>query len=205
MLQNIPSMNKLLFVLGFFMTGFWASAQTFSDQALQQSVQQINGAKTDGDYDTLFNIFSEAKTSEKWKADYYAAVAMYLKAHHLLKYNPEKSAAEPNETARKFATQALASEKNNGEINTLLGLIYAQKIRTATSANYQKDLKTATDYMTKANAQLKNSPRLTCLKYEVAQLSNNKTEALEFYSKAVNEFNTTSSTSPDWGKQLINP
>ncbi|MFP3594777.1 hypothetical protein, partial [Chryseobacterium sp. SIMBA_038] len=77
-------MNKLLFILGFFVTNFWVSAQTFSDEALQQSVQQLNNAKTDSDYDTLFHTFSETKTSEKWKANYYAAVAMYSKAQFLL-------------------------------------------------------------------------------------------------------------------------
>lgn len=205
MSQNIPFMNKLLFILSFFVTGFWATAQTFSDQALQQSVQQLNTAKTDGDYDTLFNIFSETKTSEKWKADYYAAVAMYLKTQYLLKYTTNTPVSESNGLAKKFATQALASEKNNGELNTLLGLIYAQRIRTAATTDYQKDLKTAKEYMTKANLQLKNSPRLTYLKAEVAALANNKAEAIELYSKTASEFNTatSSSTSPNWGKQLV--
>ena len=206
MLQNIPFMNKLLFILSFFVTGFWASAQTFSDQALQQSVQQFNNAKTDGDYDTLFKVFSEAKTSEKWKADYYAAVAMYLKTQYLLTHTTDRPMAESNNLAKKLAAQALASDKNNGEINTLLGLIYAQRIRTVTSTDYQKDLKTANEYASKAASQLKNNPRLTFLKAEIAALSSNKAEAVEFHSKAVNEFNATdlSSGSPSWGKQLVN-
>lgn len=205
MLQNIPFMNKLLFILSFFVTGFWASAQAFSDQALQKSVEQLNNAKTDGDYDTLFNIFSEAKTSEKLQANYYAAVAMYLKTQYLLKYTTNTPMSESNNLARKFATQALALDKNNGEINTLLGLIYTQRIRTVTSTDYQKDLKTATEYMTKAASQLKNSPRLTFLKVEIAELSHKKAEAVELHSKAVNEFNATdlSSGSPNWGRQLV--
>jgi hypothetical protein len=198
-------MNKLLFILSFFVTSAWVSAQTFSDQALQQSAQQLSNAKTDGDYDTLFNIFSEAKTSEKWKANYYAAVAMYLKTHFLLTHTPEKPMAESNELARKLAAQALASEKNNGEINTLLGLITIQKIRIVASTDPQKDLKAAIGYMSKADTQLKNSPRLTFLKAEIAELSNNKTEAIERHQKAVKEFDTDSSAgSPNWGKQLIN-
>lgn len=196
-------MNKLLFILGFFVTGFWVSAQTFSDQALQQSAQQLNDAKTDGDYDTLFNTFSEAKTSEKWKANYYAAVAMYSKAQFLLQNTPSRPIAESNELARKFATQALASEKNNGEINTLLGLIHIQKIRIAASTEPQKDLKTAIGYMTKANSQLKNNPRLTHLKAEIAELSNNKTEAIKLHQTAASEFKNLSAGSPNWGKQLI--
>lgn len=196
-------MNKLLFILGFFVTGFWVSAQTFSDQALQQSAQQLNDAKTDGDYDTLFNTFSEAKTSEKWKANYYAAVAMYSKAQFLLQNTPNRPIAESNELARKFATQALASEKNNGEINTLLGLIHIQKIRIVASTEPQKDLKAAIGYMTKANSQLKNNPRLTHLKAEIAELSNNKTEAIKLHQTAASEFKNLSDGSPNWGKQLI--
>lgn len=197
-------MNKLLFILSFFVTGFCASAQTFSDQALQQSVQQLNEARTDGDYDTLFKIFSETKTSEKWKANYYAAVVMYLKTSFLLKNTPEKPLGEFNETAKKLASQALAAEKNNGEINTLLGLIHTQKIRIVASTDPQKELKTAIGYMTKADTQLKNNPRLTFLKAEIAELSNNKAEAIKLHQKEVNEFNAAdlSTGSPSWGKQL---
>ncbi|AZB01038.1 hypothetical protein EG359_16080 [Chryseobacterium joostei] len=196
-------MNKLLFILGFFVTGFWVSAQTFSDQALQQSVQQLNDAKTDGDYDTLFTIFSETKTSEKWKANYYAAVAMYSKAQYLLKNTTNIPIAESNELAKKFAIQALASEKNNGEINTLLGLIHIQKIRIVASTDPQKDLKTAIGYMTKADSQLKNNPRLTLLKAEIAELSNNKIEAIKLHQTAISEFKDPSAGSPNWGNQLI--
>ncbi|AZA78907.1 hypothetical protein EG347_16005 [Chryseobacterium sp. G0186] len=198
-------MNKLLFILSFFVTGLCANAQTFSDQALQQSVQQLNEAKTDGDYDTLFKTFSEAKTSEKWKANYYAAVAMYLKTYFLLKNTPEKPLGEFNEIAKKLATQALAVEKNNGEVNTLLGLIHTQKIRIVASTDPQKELKTAIGYMTKADTQLKNSPRLTFLKAEIAELSNNKAEAIKLHQKEVHDFNATDLTSgsPNWGKQLI--
>ena len=196
-------MNKILFILGFFVTGFWVSAQTFSDQALQQSVQQLNDAKTDGDYDTLFNIFSEAKTSEKWKANYYAAVAKYSKAQYLLKNTTNIPIAESNELAKKFAIQALASEKNNGEINTLLGLIHIQKIRIVASTDPQKDLKTAIGYMTKADSQLKNNPRLTLLKAEIAELSNNKIEAIKLHQTAIIEFKNLSAGSPNWGNQLI--
>ncbi|MGU3374246.1 hypothetical protein [Chryseobacterium sp. M5A1_1a] len=198
-------MNKLLFILGFFVTGFWVSAQTFSDQALQQSVQQLNDAKTDGDYDTLFNTFSETKTSEKWKSNYYAAVAMYSKAQFLLTNTTNRPITESNELARKFATQALVSEKNNGEINTLLGLIHIQKIRIVASTDPQKELKTATGYMTKADSQLKNNPRLTFLKAEIAELSNNKIEAIKLHQIAVSEFKSLSAGSPNWGKQLIDP
>lgn len=199
-------MNKLLLILSFLMTGSLMNAQFFSDQALQQTTLQLDNAKTDSDYDTLFKTFSEAKTSEKWKANYYAAVSMYLKTQYLLKNTPNKPMAESNEMAGKFALQALALEKNNGEINTLLGLINTQKIRIVASSEPQKTLKTAIGYMSKADTQLKDNPRLTFLKTEIAELSNNKVEAIKLHQKAAHEFDMTnsSSTSPTWGKQLIN-
>lgn len=182
------------------------NAQFFSDQTLQQSALQLDNAKTDNDYDTLFKTFSEAKTSEKWKANYYAAVSMYLKTQYLLKYTPNRPMAESNEAAEKSAIQALALEKNNGEINTLLGLINTQKIRIMASSQPQKSLKTATGYMLKADAQLKDNPRLTFLKAEIAELSNNKIEAVKLHQKAANEFNAAGKTSasPGWGMQLLN-
>jgi hypothetical protein len=198
-------MNKLLLILSFLVTGSLMNAQFFSDPTLQQTALQLDNAKTDSDYDTVFKTFSEAKTSEKWKANYYAAVSMYLKTQYLLKYTTNKPMAESNEAAGKFAAQALASEKNNGEINTLLGLINTQKIRITAAAEPQKTLKMAVAYMSKADTQLKNNPRLTFLKAEIAELSNNKLEAVKLHQKAANELNTAnpSSTSPSWGKQVI--
>lgn len=198
-------MNKLLLILGFFMAGSWVSAQTFSDQALQQSVLKLNDAQSENDYDTLFKIFSETKTSEKWQANYYAAATLYLKNIFLLSNSSNKNLSESNELANKLATQALASEKNNGEINTLLGLIHFQKFRIKTATDPQKELKTVTGYMKKAETVLKNNPRLTFLKAELAERSGNKTEAVKLLQKATAEFNTSNSStgSPNWGRQLV--
>lgn len=180
------------------------NAQFFSDQTLQQSALQLNNAKSENDYDTLFSKFSEAKT-EKWQANYYAAATLYLKTNFLLKNSPNSPLGEPNESARKLAMQALASEKNNGEVNILLALIHFQKIRIKTTADAQKELKTATSFMTKAETTVKNNPRLSFLKAEMAEKQGNKTEAIKFYQKAVKEFETSnvSSSSPNWGRQLI--
>ncbi|MDR2236233.1 MAG: hypothetical protein LBE92_08925 [Chryseobacterium sp.] len=198
-------MNKLLLILGFFVAGSWMGAQTFSDQALQQSVLQINNAKTENDYDTLFNTFSTNKTSEKWQANYYAAVSMYLKTVFLIENSPNKNTGETNELARKYAMQALASEKNNGEINTLLGLIHYQKLRIKTSPDPKKEIKTVTGYAAKAETVLKNNPRLTFLKAELAERTGNKAEAIKLLQKATAEFNASeaSSGTPNWGKQLV--
>ncbi|MDR6372600.1 tetratricopeptide (TPR) repeat protein [Chryseobacterium bernardetii] len=197
-------MTKLLLILSFLVTGSLMNAQFFSDQTLQQSVLQFNNAKTENDYDMLFSKFSAAKTSEKWQANYYAAAALYLKTNFLLKNSPNSPLGEPNESARKLAMQALASEKNNGEVNLLLALIHFQKIRIKTAADPQKELKTVTSFMNKAET-LKNNPRLSFLKAEIAEKQGNKTEAIKLYQKAAKEFETSdaSSSSPSWGKQLI--
>lgn len=198
-------MTKLLLILSFLMTGSLMNAQFFSDQTLQQTVLQFNNAKTENDYDMLFSKFSEAKTSEKWQANYYAAAALYLKTNFLLNNSPNSPLGEPNESARKLAMQALASEKNNGEVNILLALIHFQKIRIKTAADPEKELKTALGFMAKAETTLKNNPRLSFLKAEIAEKHGNKTEAIKLYQKAAKEFETSdpSSSSPNWGKQLI--
>lgn len=198
-------MTKLLLILSFLVTGSLMNAQFFSDQTLQQAVLQFDNAKTENDYDMLFSRFSEAKTSDKWQANYYAAAALYLKTNFLLNNSPNSPLGEPNESARKLAMQALASEKNNGEVNLLLALIHFQKIRIKTTADPQKELKTVTGFMNKAETTLKNNPRLSFLKAEIAEKQGNKTEAIKFYQKATKEFETsgTSSSSPNWGKQLI--
>lgn len=198
-------MTKLLLFLSFLVTGSLMNAQFFSDQTLQQAVLQFNNAKTEKDYDMLFSKFSEAKTSDKWQANYYAAAALYLKTNFLLKNSPNSPLGEPNETARKLAMQSLASEKNNGEVNLLLALIHFQKIRIKTAADPQKELKTVTSFMNKAETTLKNNPRLSFLKAEISEKHGNKTEAIKLYQKAAKEFETsgTVSSSPNWGKQLI--
>ena len=56
-------MNKLLLILSFLVTGSLMNAQFFSDPTLQQTALQLDNAKTDSDYDTVFKTFSEAKTS----------------------------------------------------------------------------------------------------------------------------------------------
>ncbi|PRB83486.1 hypothetical protein CQ022_15380 [Chryseobacterium culicis] len=187
------------------MAGSLMNAQFFSDQTLQQTVLQLNTAKTENDYDMLFSKFSEAKTSEKWQANYYAAAALYLKTNFLLKNSPNSPLGDPNESARKLAMQALASEKNNGEVNLLLALIHFQKIRIKTTADPKKELKTVTSFMNKAETTLKNNPRLSFLKAEMAEKQGNKVEAIKLYQKAAQEFETStpSSGSPSWGKQLI--
>ncbi|UCA61839.1 hypothetical protein KB553_10045 [Chryseobacterium rhizoplanae] len=198
-------MTKLLLILSFLMTGFLMKAQLFSDQALQQAVLQFNDAKTEKDFDAVFSKFSEAKTSEKWQANYYAAAVLYLKTNFLLKNSPNNPLGEPNESARKLAMQALASEKNNGEVNLLLALIHFQRIRIKTATDPQNELKTAISFMTKAEATIKSNPRLSFLKAEMAEKQENKAEAVKLYQKAAKEFETSNNSpgTTNWGRQLI--
>ncbi|WP_312389477.1 hypothetical protein [Chryseobacterium sp.] len=197
-------MKKTLLIC-FCVLGFSVSAQSFTDKNLQQSVLQINTAKTASDYEALFKKFSESKTIERWQAYYYAAVSMYLKTESSIKKGNNSSLAGSNALADKFAMGALGTQHSNDEIEILLGLIHLQKVALNTSTNVQKDVKAASDYISKLESTSSNNPRLSILKARMAQQANNTTEAENFYQKASNEFSvaTSSNTFPTWGSQLI--
>ncbi|MDN3695250.1 hypothetical protein QWZ06_24950 [Chryseobacterium tructae] len=194
-------MNKILLILSFFVTGLWVSAQTFTDKALQQSATQLNTVNTEGDYDKLFKKFTENNTSEQWKAFYYAAVSMYLKAELLSK----KSAASdiyPIGTAEKFALGVSLSQPENPENNILLGLITLRSIQMNVYNNPAKAIQSVSEYIAKAENSDPNNPRLAILKAKSAERSGNMAEAEVQYQKAATGF-TTSGSLPGWGKQLI--
>ncbi|SDI58421.1 tetratricopeptide repeat protein [Chryseobacterium jejuense] len=194
-------MNKILFILSFFVTGFWASAQTFTDKALQQSASQLNTTNTEGDYDKLFKKFTETNTSEKWQAFYYAAVSMYLKADLLSKKSPA-SASEPSIMAEKFALGGKLSQPDNAENNILLGLVMLQNVQLNVYNDPTKAMQEVSKYIAKAESSDPNNPRLAILKAKSAEKSGNTTEAETQYQKAATGFTTLSSI-PGWGKQLI--
>lgn len=199
-------MNKFLLTSCLFIAGFWAKAQAFTEKPLQQSVLQLNTAKTGSDYDILFKKFSEAKTADKWQTYYYAGVTLYLKTETLLKNGTGQPLAETNALAGKSAAGALTAQRDNGEINTLLGLIYLQRIETNASQDVQKDLNDIATFISKAEQGSPNSPRLTILKAKMAKRSGNTVEAGTLYQKALQEFDTNNasdSAAPKWGRQLI--
>ena len=99
-------MNKPLLILSLLITCFWVKAQTFTDKTLSQAVLQLYTAKTANEYDSLFNKFSTVKTSEKWQADYYAAVTLYLKNELQSKKTPGQNLDDLNALARKLAISA---------------------------------------------------------------------------------------------------
>ncbi len=194
-------MNKVLFIVSLFVTGFWASAQTFTDKALLQSASQLNTTSTEGDYDKLFKKFTETNTSEKWQAFYYAAASMYLKAE-LLSKKSAASAIQSGATAEKYAIGVSLSQSDNPEVNILLGLTRLQSVKLGLYDDTAKALQAVSEYISKAESSDPNNPRLAILKAKSAEQSGNTSEAEAQYQKAATGFSTSGSV-PGWGKQLI--
>jgi hypothetical protein len=199
-------MYKLLLILSFFIVNYSAKAQNFTDKALTQAVLQLNASKTANDYDNVFNKFSGAKTSETWQSNYYAAVALYLKNETLLKKSSGASLMDDNAFARKIATGIWTAQRDNAEINILLGLLYVQKIQIDGSQNSQPDQDFISQSIVKAETHSVNNPRLTVLQAKIKEKSGDQQNADILYRKALNEFsnpNSSDSKSPTWGKQLV--
>jgi len=199
-------MTKLLLTLSFFIVSCWVEAQTFTDKALTQNVLQLNSAKTANDYDSLFNKFSAAKTTETWQAKYYAAVSLYLKNETLLKKAPAASLLDDNALARKIATGIWTAQRDNAEMNILLGLLYFQKTQIDGSQSNQPDQNVISQSIAKAETSSSNNPRLAVLQAKIKEKSGDKSNADILYRKALGEFsnqNSSDSKSPSWGKQLV--
>jgi hypothetical protein len=199
-------MTKLLLTLSFIIVSCWAEAQAVSDKALSQSVLQLNSSRTANDYDSLFNKFSAAKTTETWQANYYAAVALYLKNETLLNKASGASLIDDNALARKIATGIWTIQKENAEVNLLLGLLHFQKMQIEESQSNQLDQNVITQSVAKAEANSANNPRLAVLQAKIKEKSGDKSNADILYRKALREFsnqNSSDSKSPSWGKQLV--
>lgn len=198
-------MNKLLLILSFCIISCWANAQSFTDKALTQAVLQLNTSKTANDYDNLFTKFSESKTSEKWQAGYYAAVALYLKNELQLKTSSGQNLVETNALARKIATAMWTSQRDNAEINALIGLLYFQKIQLNDTPNLQQDMDALSQSLTKAEAGSPNNPRLVILKARMKDKAGDKAGADLLFQEASNGLQSQSSgtAGPVWGKQLL--
>jgi hypothetical protein len=200
-------MKKTL-LIWFSVLGFCINAQNLTEKDFQQSVLQVNTAKTNSDYDNVFNKFSkftQSKTSDRWQAYYYAAVSMYLKTEQQLKKTVHQDISESNAIAGKFANGAY-SQQNNAETNILLGLIYLQKIQIKESKDVQKDLDVVSQMIAKAETSAPNNPRLAILKAKLQERSGNKENAETLFKKALAGFennNSSGGTVPTWGRQLI--
>ncbi|AZB19247.1 hypothetical protein EG352_16430 [Chryseobacterium indologenes] len=199
-------MNKTLLILFSLITCFWIKAQTFTDKTLSQAVLQLNNAKTTTEFDTLFNKFSNVKTTEKWQANYYAAVTLYLKNEMQLKKTSGQNLDESNSLARKLAISASTSQRENPEITTLIGLIYFQKMQLSKSQDVQKDGDVIAKIIAKVEKTSPDNPRINILKAKLKEKSGDKTEADLLAKKALQTLesqNPSEAASPTWGKSLL--
>ncbi|GAA4156860.1 hypothetical protein GCM10022217_16230 [Chryseobacterium ginsenosidimutans] len=200
-------MKKTL-LIWFSVLGFCINAQNLTEKDFQQSVSQVNTAKTDNDYDNVFKKFSAytgTKPSDKWQAYYYAAVSMYLKTESQSKKTVHQDLSESNAVARKFANAAY-SQQNNAETNILLGLIYLQKIEVDKSKDVQIDLEFVLKLIAKAEATSPSNPRLAILKAKMQERSGNKENAVKLFQQALSGFennNSSNGSTLNWGRQLI--
>ncbi|WP_060868761.1 hypothetical protein, partial [Chryseobacterium indologenes] len=195
-----------LLILFSLITCFWIKAQTFTDKTLSQAVLQLNNAKTTTEFDTLFNKFSNVKTTEKWQANYYAAVTLYLKNEMQLKKTSGQNLDESNSLARKLAISASTSQRENPEITTLIGLIYFQKMQLSKSQDVQKDGDVIAKIIAKVEKTSPDNPRINILKAKLKEKSGDKTEADLLAKKALQTLesqNPSEAASPTWGKSLL--
>jgi hypothetical protein len=201
-------MKKTLLIC-FCVVGFCLQAQTFSEKDFKQSVLQVNTAKTESDYDSIFQKFSQftsTKPSEKWEAYYYAAVALYMKAELQLKKTPSADISDVTALAGKYAKASHSDSKtNNAETDILLGLIALQKTQSGGTKDVQKDMEVVSEMIKKAEAVSPDNPRLAILKAKSQEKSGNKDSAEKLFKKASTGLETkgASSTAPTWGGQLI--
>ncbi len=201
-------MKKTLLIC-FCVVGFCLQAQTYSEKDFKQTVSQVNTAKTESDYETIFqkfSVFTSTKPSEKWDAYYYAAVAMYIKAELQLKKSPSADVSNLSALAGKYAHGGTSDSKTNtAETDILLGLIALQKADIKGAKDVQSNLEIASQMIAKAQAVSPENPRLAILKAKLEERAGNKENAEKLFKKALAGLETkgASSTAPSWGRQLI--
>ncbi|SMP07028.1 hypothetical protein [Chryseobacterium profundimaris] len=201
-------MKKTLLIC-FCVVGFCLQAQTYSEKDFKQTVSQVNTAKTENDYETIFqkfSVFTSTKPSEKWDAYYYAAVAMYMKAELQLKKSPSADVSNLNALAGKYAHGGVSNSKaDTAETDILLGLIALQKTEIKGAKDIQMNMDLASHMIAKAQAVAPENPRLAILKAKLEEKSGNKESADKLFKKASTGFEpkSTSSAAPVWGRQLI--
>jgi len=201
-------MKKTLLIC-FCVVGFCLQAQTYSEKDFKQTVAQVNTAKTESDYETIFQKFStftSSKPSEKWEAYYYAALSAYLKAELQLKKTPSADVSNVSALAGKYAKGGLSDSKsNNAESDILFGLIALQKAQIKGAKDVKSNMDIASQMIAKAEAVTPENPRLAILKAKLAEMSGNKESAEKLFKKALTglETKSTSSSAPSWGRQLI--
>ncbi len=186
-------MRKILFILSFIIVGFSLNAQTTkSDALLIEKINQLNSAKTMQQYVDVQGDFTKLLNKDRrWQVYYYAGFICLQQA----KINLENgnSQIEGNlGNALKYIT-LIKPKQRNGEVNTLLGMVYYLKSKFDVDTQ-QRGLskKESLSYYKLAQKQGCKNPRLILLGN---LLFPNKSK--EIHESEGNQ----SSISPNWGKE----
>jgi len=130
-------MKKTIFTILLFLFAISVSAQSSYQKSVDEKAKKISAATTVNDYDKLFNEFSGLTRSAdpyKYKAYYYAGLAMYKKAELSLSKNSGADERNTNGLAEKFVGGALSLKQDDKESNDLLNLIIEQKNKMGVNA-----------------------------------------------------------------------
>ncbi len=125
-------MRKIFLTFCFTIVSFFAFAQTNFEKVIEEKAKRIPTAKNIGDFDKLFQDFSDLKTTQdpyNWKAYYYAGLVLYKKAEFVLSTNKKNDVKNINSLAEKFTLASSTVQPDNTEVNELLDLIKNQKLK----------------------------------------------------------------------------
>lgn len=198
-------MKKTLLIC-FCTVSFLLQAQSFSEKDFKQTVSQVNGAKTESDYENAFQKFSKftsTKPTDKWEAFYYAAVASYMKAELQLRRNPSMDISGPNNLAKKYA-DAAHTQSDSSEVNLLVGLISLQRLRLKADKEDSKNMDIVRQAVAKTEATAPDNPLLAVLKARLAERSHDQANAKALYERAYEGFQKSQGNALlSWGSSLI--
>ncbi|WP_326981846.1 hypothetical protein VUJ46_16650 [Chryseobacterium sp. MYb264] len=133
-------MKKTLLTFLFSLFGAFMLAQTTYEKTLNEKARKISDIKTIADCDKLFDEFSALKRNPdpyRWKAYYYAGLALYNKAELILKSNKKNGVENVNGLAEKYVLGSLTAAPDDKENNDLLKLILEQRSRLGVNGTIQ--------------------------------------------------------------------
>lgn len=200
-------MKKILLTL-FFVFSIITFAQGNYEKQMLQNISQLNSAKSVEDFSIVKNNFAsiagKGKGNTNWQPYYYTALSYLKEGDFLFKNNQRELANDNIITALKYLKPILEKEKDNAEINILLGILYAYRMHISPNENTESIGKVVEQYIEKSEKLDPNNPRLSLLKADFKYFSSeNKTEAVALYKETVKKFNSYKSKNkidPNWGK-----
>lgn len=160
---------KKLFLMLLMSVGAFMSAQTEHKAEFVKAVDQLNTAK---DFQQLSmiekDIFKETSSTGSWESYYYSGLLSLKKAEALLNEGKRESVDVYLGISLKFLLVLESKEKNNVEVNALLGVVNHLKsmYRTENIEYYKKEAK---KYFSRANGLDSKNERVKLL----GQLLNN--------------------------------